>query len=98
MGFRSLLVLLDRDANCAVRTEVALRMARDLGCHLTGLAPSGVVDLPSRVGAASSGDVSSVAWDAPRGQAQQGCATFEAACRRARLESFDAVIEPGDKA
>jgi nucleotide-binding universal stress UspA family protein len=98
MGYRSLLVLLDQDANCQARTEIALRLARDLDCHLTGLAPTGIVVLPPHVGAASLGEASRLAWNALRAQAQDCCTAFEAACRGARLRSFDAAIEQGDRA
>ena len=46
MTYRSLLVFLDSDPMCAARTQVAMRLAQDLDCHLVGVAPTGIVELP----------------------------------------------------
>jgi hypothetical protein len=47
MHYRSLLVLLDNSPGCAARTQLAIRLARDRDCHLVGLAPTGLIDVPS---------------------------------------------------
>ena len=55
MSFRSLLVLLDGEAPCAVRSHLAARMAAAHASHLIGLAPTGPLDfLPSLAGASHS--------------------------------------------
>jgi len=47
MTFKSLLVLLDDELPCITRTQTAIRLARQLDCHLVGLAPTGRLDLPA---------------------------------------------------
>src|SRR3954447_4910020 len=54
MTYRSLLVLLDADPLCTPRVQLATRLARQLDCHLVGVAPTGFVDLPVSIGAAAS--------------------------------------------
>lgn len=46
MPLRTLLVHLDRDARCAARVELAIRLAQQHGAHLIGLAATGVLRLP----------------------------------------------------
>ena len=46
MTYRSLLVFLDQDPLCAARIQVAIQLAKVLDCHLVGVAPTGLVDLP----------------------------------------------------
>jgi hypothetical protein len=46
MNYRSLLVLLDHSAACAARLRLAMRLARERDCHLVGLAPTGLIDIP----------------------------------------------------
>ncbi|MBC7942459.1 MAG: hypothetical protein H7Z19_22355, partial [Chitinophagaceae bacterium] len=54
MSYRSLLVFLDQDALCVARTQVAFQRAKVFDCHLVGVAPTGLVDLPAMPAAASS--------------------------------------------
>jgi nucleotide-binding universal stress UspA family protein len=98
MTYRSLLVHLDQSPLCAARTEIALRLARDLHCHLVGVAPTGLVDLPIPAEAATSfGDLASLAWDMLRDQAEQTTQRFRDACHAAGLASFEAVIDEAAK-
>ena len=53
MTYRSLLVHLDEDPLCATRTRAAIRLAKDLDCHLVGVVPTGLIDLPTSPGAAA---------------------------------------------
>ena len=48
MTYRSLTVLLDDDPSCPARTELAIRIAKGFDCHLVGLAPTGLIDIPLR--------------------------------------------------
>ncbi len=99
MTYRSLLVLLDQDPRCAVRTACALQLAKDLGCHLVGVAPTSLVDLPSSPEAAVSlAELAARVWDTLRAQAEQATQTFSEACRAAGLTSFEAVLDEADKA
>ena len=99
MTYRSLLVHVDHDPHCAARTQAAISLAKDLDCHLAGVAPTGLVDLPSAPEAAAMlTDFAARAWDALRHQAEQSTDRFRAECRAAGLKSFEVVIDEADKA
>jgi nucleotide-binding universal stress UspA family protein len=99
MTYRSLLVLLDVDPLCAARTHVAIRLARSMDCHLVGLAPTGLLDLPAApVADASFGDLAALAWDTLREQAARAARRFDEECRAAGLKSFEAVVDETDRA
>jgi nucleotide-binding universal stress UspA family protein len=94
MNYRSLLVLLGHDAHCAPRTEVAIRLAQMYDCHLVGLAPTDLVDLPSAPAAAASlAECAAIVWDALREQAERAADRFRDDCHAAGLKSFEAVID-----
>jgi nucleotide-binding universal stress UspA family protein len=98
MTYRSLLVHLDRDAHAAARTHAAIELAKALDCHLVGLAPTGLVDLPAAPDAAVAlGDFAALAWDALRDQTERVADRFRDACHAERLKSFEAVIDEADK-
>ena len=99
MTSRSLLVLLDQDPLGAARTAHAVRLARELDCHLVGVAPTSLVDLPgSPEAAATLAELAARVWDTLREQAQQATQQFDAACRSAGLASFESVVDEDDKA
>lgn len=99
MNYRSLLVSLDNSPACVARTQVALQLARDLGCHLVGLAPTGLIDMPSAPGAAAALiEYTALAWDTLRDQAEQATQVFRDACHAAGIKSFEVVIDEGERA
>jgi nucleotide-binding universal stress UspA family protein len=99
MTYRSLLVYLDQDPLCAARTQAAMRLAKDLDCHLVGVAPTGLIDLPIGAEAALAlADYAARAWDLLRDQAERATDQFRDACHAAGLKSFEAVIDEADKA
>ena len=99
MTYRSLLVLLDRDPLCAARSQAAMRLAKVLDCHLIGIAPTGLIDLPvSAHAAASLADFAARAWDTLRDQAERAADHFRDECRAAGVKSSEAVIDESDKA
>src|SRR5205085_1549030 len=82
MTYRSLLVLLDHDPLCAARTRAAMQLAARLDCHLVGVAPTGLIDLPLSPGAASSlMDLAALAWVTLRDRADEATQTVRDACR-----------------
>lgn len=94
MTWRSLLVLLDHDALGPARTWAVIRLAKAYDCHLVGLVPTGLVDLPSRPRAAASmADCAALAQDVMREQAERAVDRFRDACRAADLGSFEAVVD-----
>ena len=99
MTYRSLLVMLDNSVHCTTRTEVALRLAREHDCHLVGLAPTGLIDIPRAAESASAlADYAALAWDALRDQAEFATDRFREQCRAAGVKSVEAVIDEADKA
>ena len=99
MTYRSLLVLLDQDPLCAARSQAAMRLAKVLDCHLVGVAPTGLIDLPvSPDAAASLAEFAALAWDTLRDQAERAADRFRDECRAAGVKSFEAVVDESDKA
>jgi len=98
MTYRSLLVLLDHTPSCAARIQYAMRLAKDMDCHLVGLAPTDLIDLPAAPKAAASlNEYAALVWDALRDQAERAADAFRDACRAADVKSFEAVIDEANK-
>jgi nucleotide-binding universal stress UspA family protein len=99
MTYRSLLTLLDNDARCPVRTQLAIQLAHKFEAHLVGLAPTGRIQWPTSVhGAAMLDEFAGIAWAALHGQAQQAVERFDEACRDAHLASKETVVVEEDEA
>lgn len=99
MSYRSLLVHLDQDPHCTPRIQTAIALAKRLGCHLAGVAPTGLIDLPTGLASAATLiEFAGAAWDTLRSQAERTADGFRDDCRAADLESFEAVIDESDKA
>jgi nucleotide-binding universal stress UspA family protein len=97
MTYRSILVLLDASPLCAPRTRTAIGLARSMDCHLVGIAPTGLIDIPPILGAkASLEEFSSMAWDTLRAAAGRSTDLFRHECRSAGLRSFEAVVDEFD--
>ncbi len=98
MTYRSLLVLVDHTSACAARSGHAMRLAKQLDCHLVGLAPTDLIDLPTAPKAAASlVEYAALVWDALRDQAERAADTFRDACRAAQVKSFEAIIDEANK-
>jgi len=99
MNYRSLLVFLDNSPSCAARTQLAMQLARARDCHLVGLAPTGLIDIPPATEAATSlANYAALAWDVLRDQAERATQRFHDECQVAGVKSFEAVIDEADKA
>jgi hypothetical protein len=96
MSYRSLLVLLDQSASSAARTDIAIRLAKDMDCHLVGLAPVGLTQGSMMMGAVELAELANLAWAAQRDLARQASQRFEAACTAGGLKSFEAVVDDAD--
>lgn len=97
MSLRSILLYLDQTPACDIRTQATIRLARRLDCHLVGLAPTGLLDLPTSPGT-SLGDLAALAWDSLRDEAERAADRFRTACQVAGLHSIEAVIDEADAA
>lgn len=99
MNYRSLLVLLAHDPLCIVRTRLAMLLARQFDCTLLGLAPTGMVDLPtSPAAAAALAHQADGAWSQLYALAEQAARSFADECRAVRFHSFEAIVDPAPHA
>ncbi len=99
MTYRSLLVHLDQDPLCNLRIRAAVKLAKELDCHLVGLAATGYIEVPATVRAAASlTEFAALAWDALREQAQQAGQRFRDECEAQGLKSFEVVVDEDEKA
>lgn len=97
MSYRTLLVPLDSDPSCSVRTAYAIGLAQALKANLVGLVPTGLADLPLSLGAAAALSQYVTEADAAlRRQAEQLATQFRAACERAGHSAFETVIAEDD--
>ena len=98
MSYRSLLVPLDTSAACSVRTQFAIQLAKQFGCHLIGLAPTDLVDLPnSPRSAASLQEYAARVWSTLRDQADHVARVFSDACEAAGLASHESIVDEAAK-
>lgn len=99
MAYRRLLVLLEQNPADTHRIEAAIRLAKLLDSQLVGLAPTGLLDLPSSPGAAGAlAEYAALAWDLLREQAVQATQRFGDRCHAAGLRAFEAVVDEADTA
>lgn len=97
MNYRSLLVLLDHTPACAERTRLVIHLAAQRDCHLVGLAPTGLIDIPADTEAAAPlSAYAGLAWRALRDQADDAIDKFRRACQASGLTSFECVVDEDD--
>ncbi len=97
MSFCSLLVLLDGEAPCAVRSRLAARFAAAHGSRVIGLAPTGPLDfVPSLAGASHSLDEGDAARARALDRASQWTERFEHVCHAEGAGSYETVVREGD--
>ena len=97
MTYRSLLVLLAQDPLCAKRVQVAIQLARGFDCHLDGVAPTGLIPLPTLTATPTSlVELGSIAQGTLREQAAQAAQYFSDECRTAGVKSFEAFVDDAD--
>src|SRR5689334_4277976 len=95
----TVLVLLDHSPACATRKEVAMRLARERNWHLLGLAPTGLIELPSTAGPhASLAEYAARARDALRHEAEAVTQRFHDECQIAGVASFETLMDEADHA
>ena len=99
MNFRSLLVFLDSDARCDARSHLAARFAAAHDSHLVGVAPTGLVELSSGVGAASRCMDDAAAARVETLERASDCVEhFRQRCRAEGVASVEAGVHEGGKA
>jgi nucleotide-binding universal stress UspA family protein len=94
LNYRSLLVYLDNSPACETRTRLALQLARERDCHLVGLAPTGLIELPpTQAAEAAMAESAGLAWDVLRDLAENASQAFRDRCQAAGLKSFEVVLD-----
>lgn len=97
MSCRSLLLLVDQDPLCASRTQTAVHLAKALGAHLHGVAPTGQVELSGSLAAASSSaELATAQWETLRRQADGAARAFEHTCDALGLHDRSSVVDDGE--
>jgi len=99
MNLRSLLVVLDDDDRCAVRTRLAAGYAAAHDSHLVGIAPTGLPELISGLGAASrQADQAALARDDALTRADERIAHFRNHCHARGVAWVETEICEGERA
>lgn len=99
MAYHSILVHLDNQPACAVRTQIALRLAREHGSRLIGLAPTGSVQIPIDVASSLFEPGYAVAaGEYLRTRADSACADFEARAKAAGVGAVELRIDESEHA
>jgi len=97
MTYPSILLPLDHQPECIARTQAALALARLMGSHVTGVAPTDVADLRSQLRAASSaGTLPALGRDVLIEEATRATPAFDVACELAGVAARLALVEEGD--
>jgi len=83
MSFRTIAVHVGADRRCAVRIDLAARLAVQQGAHLVGIAPTGLPDVIVAMNSAAPDGVEFIALSAAhlRSQAKAAIVDYEARCR-----------------
>lgn len=97
MDYPSILVPLDHQPECAARTRAALSLARIMGSHLTGVAPTEVLDLRANLRlAATAAALPLLGHDVLLEDAARAALAFDVACELAGVTARMAVVEDAD--
>ncbi|MDQ2927219.1 MAG: universal stress protein [Caldimonas sp.] len=99
MTLTTLLLPLDDDPLCELRTQFTLSLARAHASHVIGLACGGTVDLPvDAAGATSLSEYADVAWSAIRERNERCAGAFRIACASTPPVSFETISEESERA
>lgn len=97
MTLRSLLVLLPDGDAADPAAAVARQLAKAHGAHVVGVAPTGLVEVPTVIHAAAElPDLAATAARLLRHRAEAATERFAAACRHEGLDLFEAVVDEAD--
>lgn len=97
MSYRSILIPLDGEVECVARTATALALAKRMDSHVTGVAPTALLDLRATLEAASSvASLPALGRDVLIENATRAALAFEVACELAGVHSRQSVVEESD--
>ena len=97
MNYPSILVPLDNQPECVTRTEAVLALAKAMGSHVTGVAPTEVLDLRANLNLASSvASMPILGRDVLLENATRAALAFDVACEIAGIASRKSLVEESD--
>lgn len=97
MNYPSILVPLDHQPECVARTQAVLALAKTMGSHVTGVAPTEVLDLRADLRLASTvASLPVLGRDVLLEDATRAAFAFDVACEIAGVASRKAVVEDAD--
>jgi len=97
MTYASLLVPLDNQPECIARTAAVLKLAKLMRSHVTGVAPTEVLDLRATLAAASSvAALPLLGRDALVEDATRAALAFDIACEIAGIASRRSLVDESD--
>ena len=97
MTYPSILVPLDNQPECSVRTRAALDLAKSMGSYLTGVAPVEVMDMRASLRAAASvASLPLLGRDVLLEDATRAAMAFDMACELAGVTARKSLVEEGD--
>jgi nucleotide-binding universal stress UspA family protein len=97
MNYPSILVPLDHQPECVARTRAVLALAKTMGSHVTGVAPTVVLDLRADLRLASTvASLPVLGRDVLLEDATRAALAFDVACEIAGVSSRKVVVEDAD--
>jgi len=97
MNYHSILVPLDNQPECVARTQCVLALAKTMGSHVTGVAPTEVLDLRANLRlAASAASLPLLGRGVLMADAARAALAFEVACEIASISARKSLIEESD--
>jgi nucleotide-binding universal stress UspA family protein len=97
MNYPSILLPLDNQPECVARTHAALTLAKAMGSHVTGVAPTEVLDLRASLRLASSVEsLPILGLEVLLGDATRAAFAFDVACELAGVAARKSLVEESD--
>jgi hypothetical protein len=97
MSYPSILLPLDNQPECVVRTQAALALAKTMGSYVTGVAPTEVLDLRANLNLASSvASLPILGRDVLLEDATRAALAFDVACEIAGIKTRKAIVDESD--
>ena len=94
MSYKSILVPLDNQPGCQTRTRAALALAKIMGSHVTGVAPTDVLDIRASLNVASTvALLPMLGRDVILEEATRAALAFDVACEIAGVTSRKAIVD-----
>ncbi len=97
MNYPSILMPLDNQPECVARTKAVLALAKTMGSHVTGVAPTEVLDLRANLNLTSSvASLPILGRDVLLEDATRAALAFDVACEMAGVTARKAIVDESD--